>query len=814
MAASTGLATSARAATFTVGTSKDLTEPCASPASGTCSLRQLIDYEDELTAAPSPPDTIVVPKGTYSLTNGELEITRSLSISGADARSTHVEVPAGAALGRVFAVVAPSEGGAPAVLISGLEISGGTAGESNGFFGGDVYNAGNLTLDEDWITEGTASSGGGVSNNTGTLLVERSLVSGNHASGGDSGAIQNHGSRVCLRVACFPGQKAVLTVEDSTIADNEATEGAGIFSWSDAADGNEVSVIDSTIVDNTTKGVIGGPVAEPGAGLLVSDGTADVSGSIIALNDEAGETSVESNCAATGSGKIASLGYNLVDTSDCGFASTGDLQEVSPDFVSSSSEPQDNGGATNTFALEPTSVGVDAIPTSVGVCRGTDQRGVTRPQGAGCDIGAVEIVPFAIDGTEGSKFSGTVAAQPPCGVYDEPTPTINWGDGLMTPGTVTDIGISGSHAYTTAGTYNGSVTYHNDCEPGVHTVAFQAKVADAALTASGVPVNASAGTAVTATVATFSDADPAGVVSDYTASINWGDGASSAGTVTALGTGFAVAGTHTYAHGGTYQIAVTISDVGGATVVAISSADVAVPVGSGVLGAKSATAGPATLATLPPPVLGKTFNVDVISGKVFVSLPEGYVSLSLAGSLQADLAAPLQGIESLGKGLHFIPLTEARQIPVGSALDTTAGEAAIVTATAAAGKTQAGEFGAGIFKLLQARKQKGLTELDIIDNHSPSQACFTVGKRKARTASKHLSSKVLGRLTGRDNGGRFATKGQYSAATVRGTEWGVRNLCDGTLTRVLRGVVSVRDFRLRKTITLRAGQHYLAKAPA
>jgi hypothetical protein len=41
----------------------------------------------------------------------------------------------------------------------------------------------------------------------------------------------------------------------------------------------------------------------------------------------------------------------------------------------------------------------------------------------------------------------------------------------------------------------------------------------------------------------------------------------------------------------------------------------------------------------------------------------------------------------------------------------------------------------------------------------------------------------------------------------------VANRCDGTLTQVSRGVVSVRDFALRKTITLRAGQRYLAKAP-
>jgi ferric-dicitrate binding protein FerR (iron transport regulator) len=61
--------------------------------------------------------------------------------------------------------------------------------------------------------------------------------------------------------------------------------------------------------------------------------------------------------------------------------------------------------------------------------------------------------------------------------------------------------------------------------------------------------------------------------------------------------------------------------------------------------------------------------------------------------------------------------------------------------------------------------------------------------------------------------GRFTTKGRYSSATVRGTKWLVQDRCDGTLTRVLRGIVLVRDFRARKNVSVRAGRSYLAKAP-
>ncbi len=83
---------------------------------------------------------------------------------------------------------------------------------------------------------------------------------------------------------------------------------------------------------------------------------------------------------------------------------------------------------------------------------------------------------------------------------------------------------------------------------------------------------------------------------------------------------------------------------------------------------------------------------------------------------------------------------------------------------------------------------------------------------KARIAAAHLSRKVLGRLNANSHG-HFTARGQYSASTVRGTIWSVENRCDGTLTRVTRGVVQVRDFRLRRTVTLFTGQSYLAKAP-
>jgi hypothetical protein len=247
---------------------------------------------------------------------------------------------------------------------------------------------------------------------------------------------------------------------------------------------------------------------------------------------------------------------------------------------------------------------------------------------------------------------------------------------------------------------------------------------------------------------------------------------------------------------GTDHIAASFVNTAGATVTS-NEVTVTWVAASGVLASKQAT--PTRLAS---PVLGKTVNVEVVSGVVFVKPPPG-AQLALA-------ARSRSAHESRAKGIGFVPLREARQIPVGSTLDTTEGVAKLTTATATPGKTQFGDFGAGIFTILQSRTQRGLANLKIVNVLSSRQVCARLGK-KAQAAKRRLSKKVVGLLKGSASG-KFTTTGQYSAATVRGTIWSVTNRCDGTLTQVTRGVVSVRDFARRKTITLRAGQRYLAKA--
>ena len=102
-----------------------------------------------------------------------------------------------------------------------------------------------------------------------------------------------------------------------------------------------------------------------------------------------------------------------------------------------------------------------------------------------------------------------------------------------------------------------------------------ALVADAPLHSSGKTITASTGDPVTAVVASFTDDNPGGIVSDFTASIDWGDNSTYNGAVQQNGSGgFDVIGTHTYTSPGTSNITVTIRDVGGSLTVANSVANV------------------------------------------------------------------------------------------------------------------------------------------------------------------------------------------------------------------------------------------------
>ena len=208
-----------------------------------------------------------------------------------------------------------------------------------------------------------------------------------------------------------------------------------------------------------------------------------------------------------------------------------------------------------------------------------------------------------------------------------------------------------------------------------------------------------------------------------------------------------------------------------------------------------------TLADLPKPTIGEDVNVQAKSGVVLVGVRTGAASSGGAGARASQ------------KGITFVPLAEARQIPFGSLLDTSKGAVTLQSARNTTGTTQQGNFGKGLFQVLQSRKSKGLTELAL--KGSSFKRCTTPkrGKKRGKGSGVHAqgsAGRTIRRLRGNANG-RFRTRGRRSAATVRGTVWDVTDRCDGTLTKVKRGKVAVRDFRLKKTIVLRSGKSYLAR---
>lgn len=155
--------------------------------------------------------------------------------------------------------------------------------------------------------------------------------------------------------------------------------------------------------------------------------------------------------------------------------------------------------------------------------------------------------------------------------------TNGWGDSTSSaasighyPGFTRYFIMGGSHAYAEEGSYTTSLSV-SDFWAGVASASGSSSVADAPLTATGTTLNGTVGTAVSGVVAHFTDADPAGTTSDYSATINWGDSTTSPGTI---GAGFTVSGSHTYTTAGTRTITVSIFDVGGAHTTATGTANI------------------------------------------------------------------------------------------------------------------------------------------------------------------------------------------------------------------------------------------------
>jgi hypothetical protein len=217
--------------------------------------------------------------------------------------------------------------------------------------------------------------------------------------------------------------------------------------------------------------------------------------------------------------------------------------------------------------------------------------------------------------------------------------------------------------------------------------------------------------------------------------------------------------------------------------------------------------------TAAPPEIGETANVEPVRGEVLVAVPEDTVLARRL--LRSDAAEVAQS--SPGSGFtNFVRIQDVTHVPVGSILETVRGAARLTTARNARGATQMGTFDGGQFRMTQDESSP-VVDLSLRGGLSARTACGRRGRGRpsgARPAGEaHSARRVLRRLRGNARG-RYRTRGRRSSATVRGTVWSMEERCDGTLTRVRSGVVSVRDFAKRRTITLRRGRSYLARPRA
>jgi uncharacterized delta-60 repeat protein len=192
--------------------------------------------------------------------------------------------------------------------------------------------------------------------------------------------------------------------------------------------------------------------------------------------------------------------------------------------------------------------------------------------------------------------------------------------------------------------------------------------ADFALTASGTAVTATAGAPLTGIVATFTDADPNGTASQFTATVTWGDGTTSAGAITANGRGgFDVTGTHTYAAAASYAVAVQIQDVGGSSATAHSTATVT-NLGQDVQ--KGQAAGIGFWANNNGQALINRFNggpgATALAGWLAATFPDLYGANAgahnLSGMTNAQVAAFYQGLETGGQKLDALVLATALNV--------------------------------------------------------------------------------------------------------------------------------------------------------
>lgn len=220
-------------------------------------------------------------------------------------------------------------------------------------------------------------SGGGLFNSNGEATVANSTFSGNQAVGDDP-ALGGRGGGI---VNVGRGVTTTLTLLNSTLAFNQATQAGGAI----AVVGQVTTTATSMDVGNTL--IMSNALSATQTISNMAVLAAMVSPQVIAGTESC---SIESASAS-------SLGGNIEDHTACGLATPNDLQNR----VVPLGALANNGGPTLTHLITSSGAayesGVASICSAPPV-NGVDQRGLPRPQGQFCDVGALELVtPEPID---------------------------------------------------------------------------------------------------------------------------------------------------------------------------------------------------------------------------------------------------------------------------------------------------------------------------------------------------------------------------------------------------------------------------------
>ncbi len=262
-----------------------------------------------------------------------------------------------------------------------------------------LLNAVLLTVNRITLTGASSTSGVGAiqaGNDASSITVNDSTITGNRAS-----------------FQAGLGGAGAITIRNSTVSNNTGTNGTGgVNSFNDP-----VTLINSTVTGNVSGGAgandAGGvsatnTVAPFGTVVLIystvvgntggASGTANIrsAGPLTSFGSVVGDPLGTSTVNCSVSGGTVSNGYSYEQgTSTCGFgAGAGDVTSGANPLLGALAA---NGGPTQTRLPGAASPLLDRIPTAACQADGAagitvDQRGITRPQGTGCDVGAVEVV--------------------------------------------------------------------------------------------------------------------------------------------------------------------------------------------------------------------------------------------------------------------------------------------------------------------------------------------------------------------------------------------------------------------------------------